>query len=138
MSFEHRLTLSRWALVAVTLAVSAVAYARRAALGKALREFFAAATSPTNLAVYRIVFFAAVLFDFGNDYDPATVDTLNQLGGVNQHSAALLDHMVEGQAYMISTVEYFTMLGWLFFAMLIIIWFAKPPFGARPDAGNSH
>ncbi|MCY1390466.1 Multidrug export protein EmrB [compost metagenome] len=70
-------------------------------------------------------------------YDPSTVDALEQLGGVNQHSAALLDHMVESQAYMISTVEYFTMLGWVFVAMLVIIWLAKPPFGTRPGAAEA-
>ncbi|MDF3932570.1 DHA2 family efflux MFS transporter permease subunit [Pseudomonas citronellolis] len=70
-------------------------------------------------------------------YDPATRDTLNLLGGANQHSTALLDRMVESQAYMLSTVEYFTMLGWLFLALLVVIWLAKPPFGAKPGAAAS-
>ena len=31
---------------------------------------------------------------------------------------------------MMSTIDYFTMLGWLFLALLVIIWLARPPFGA--------
>ncbi len=38
--------------------------------------------------------------------------------------------MVQSQAYMMSTIDYFTMLGWLFLALLVIIWLARPPFGA--------
>jgi len=70
-------------------------------------------------------------------YDPATRDALDLLGGANQHGAAMLDRIVEGQAYMLSTVEYFTLLGWLFLTLLAIIWLAKPPFGAKPGAAAS-
>ena len=70
-------------------------------------------------------------------YDPATRDALDLLGGANQHGAAMLDRLVESQAYMLSTVEYFTLLGWLFLTLLAIIWLAKPPFGAKPGAAAS-
>ncbi|MCL8396456.1 MFS transporter, partial [Pseudomonas aeruginosa] len=50
-------------------------------------------------------------------YDPATHETLAQLGGNTQANAALLDRMVQSQAYMMSTIDYFTMLGWLFLAL---------------------
>ncbi|GLU41945.1 DHA2 family efflux MFS transporter permease subunit [Pseudomonas sp. NBRC 100443] len=70
-------------------------------------------------------------------YDPATRDALDLLGGANQHGAAMLDRIVESQAYMLSTVEYFTLLGWLFLTLLAIIWLAKPPFGAKPGAAAS-
>lgn len=45
--------------------------------------------------------------------------------------------MVQSQAYMMSTIDYFTMLGWLFLALLVIIWLARPPFGAKPGAAAS-
>jgi DHA2 family multidrug resistance protein len=45
--------------------------------------------------------------------------------------------MVESQAYMISTIDYFTLLGWLFLAMLVVICLAKPPFGAKPGAATA-
>ncbi|WP_434037987.1 DHA2 family efflux MFS transporter permease subunit [Pseudomonas aeruginosa] len=70
-------------------------------------------------------------------YDPATHETLAQLGGNTQTNAALLDRMVQSQAYMMSTIDYFTMLGWLFLALLVIIWLARPPFGAKPGAAAS-
>ncbi|MEW3679421.1 DHA2 family efflux MFS transporter permease subunit [Pseudomonas aeruginosa] len=70
-------------------------------------------------------------------YDPATHETFAQLGGNTQANAALLDRMVQSQAYMMSTIDYFTMLGWLFLALLVIIWLARPPFGAKPGAAAS-
>ena len=70
-------------------------------------------------------------------YDPATRDALELLGGANQHGAAMLDRLVESQAYMLSTVEYFTLLGWLFLTLLAVICLAKPPFGAKPGAAAS-
>ncbi|MNM61557.1 Multidrug export protein EmrB [compost metagenome] len=100
-----------------------------------------AASLTTWLWTHRANMHHAQLTEHISLYDPATVDALNQLGGVNQQSAAVLDHMVESQAYMISTVEYFTMLGWVFVAMLLVIWLAKPPFGAKPGAAevaNAH
>ncbi len=72
-----------------------------------------------------------------SQYDPATRATVEQLGGPGQHSAALLERMVESQAYMISTIDYFTLLGWLFLAMLVVICLAKPPFGAKPGAATA-
>ncbi|MNP15703.1 Multidrug export protein EmrB [compost metagenome] len=100
-----------------------------------------AASLTTWLWTHRANMHHAQLTEHISLYDPATVDALDKLGGVNQHSAAVLDHMVESQAYMISTVEYFTMLGWVFVAMLLVIWLAKPPFGAKPGAAevaNAH
>jgi hypothetical protein len=74
LTFETRLLLSRAALIVVAIALAALAALRRDRLRQVIHDFFSAATSPTNLAIYRIVFFAAVLVDFGTDYDPATVD----------------------------------------------------------------
>jgi DHA2 family multidrug resistance protein len=63
-------------------------------------------------------------------YSPATRNAIEQLGqGHAQAGAMMLDRLVTSQAYMLSTIEYFTMLGWLFFALIVTIWFAKPPFG---------
>jgi DHA2 family multidrug resistance protein len=39
--------------------------------------------------------------------------------------------MVTSQAYMMSTVDYFTLLGWAFMALILIVWLAKPPFAAK-------
>jgi DHA2 family multidrug resistance protein len=37
-------------------------------------------------------------------------------------------------------VDYFYMLGWVFMALIAIVWMAKPPFAAKagPAAGGGH
>jgi len=69
-------------------------------------------------------------------YSPATQHYLDALGGPSQQAYAQLDKVVEGQAYMLSTVDYFTLLGWIFMGLFLIIWLAKPPFAAKPGAGG--
>ncbi|MCS5881000.1 hypothetical protein LNP17_15780 [Klebsiella variicola subsp. variicola] len=40
----------------------------------------------------------------------------------------MIDQVVTQQAYMMSTIDYFWVLGWGFMALIIIIWFTRPPF----------
>jgi len=44
---------------------------------------------------------------------------------------AQLDHVLTSQAYMLSTVDYFTLLGWGFMGLILLVWLAKPPFAAK-------
>ncbi|APQ11644.1 multidrug resistance protein B [Pseudomonas oryzihabitans] len=69
-------------------------------------------------------------------YSPATQHYLDALGGPSQHAYAQIDKVVESQAYMLSTIDYFTLLGWTFMGLFLIIWLAKPPFAAKPGAGG--
>ncbi|WP_313518261.1 DHA2 family efflux MFS transporter permease subunit [Pseudomonas sp.] len=69
-------------------------------------------------------------------YDPATQQYLQQLGGASTAHYAQIDRIVESQAYMLSTVDYFTLLGWMFFGLFLIIWLAKPPFAAKGAGGG--
>jgi DHA2 family multidrug resistance protein len=46
--------------------------------------------------------------------------------------------MVTSQAYMMSTVDYFYMLGWMFLVLILIVWLAKPPFAAKAGPGAGH
>lgn len=70
------------------------------------------------------------------------MDYLNRMGGITQQHLAAVDKTIEQQAYMMSTIDYFWLLGWGFMALVVIIWFAKPPFiragapGAAPSAGH--
>jgi DHA2 family multidrug resistance protein len=70
--------------------------------------------------------------------DPTTQQALQQLGGATQKSYAQLEQMVNAQAYMLSTVDYFTMLGWVFAALILLVCLAKPPFTAKagPASGG--
>ena len=50
------------------------------------------------------------------------------MGGPTQQHLAMIDPVVTQQAYMMSTIDYFWVLGWGFMALIIIIWFTRPPF----------
>jgi len=80
----------------------------------------------------------AYLSESINAYDPATRDAITTLGGAGSRAYAQLEAVVNAQAYMMSTVEFFYMLGWFFFALIVLVWMAKPPFTAKagPPAGH--
>ncbi|MNF36921.1 Multidrug export protein EmrB [compost metagenome] len=71
-------------------------------------------------------------------YEPATREALSQLGGANPQSYAQLEHTLTSQAYMMSTVDYFTLLCWIFAGLILLVWLAKPPFAAKagPEASG--
>ncbi|EIK95083.1 EmrB/QacA family drug resistance transporter [Pseudomonas sp. M47T1] len=71
-------------------------------------------------------------------YDPATQHAIQQMGGAGLKTYQQLDGIVEAQAYMLSTVDYFTLLGWMFMGLILIVWLAKPPFAAKagPEAAG--
>ncbi|WP_263144893.1 DHA2 family efflux MFS transporter permease subunit [Pseudomonas sp. RIT-PI-AD] len=79
----------------------------------------------------REIFHHAQLSEHVTAYSPATQRYLDHLGGASQASAAQIDRVVEHQAYMLATVDQFTLMGWLFAALVLIIWLAKPPFFAK-------
>lgn len=73
-------------------------------------------------------------------YDPATRHALDAMGGASSQVYAQLDATVTSQAYMLSTVDYFYLLGWCFMALILLVWLAKPPFVAKaaPPGGGGH
>lgn len=64
-------------------------------------------------------------------FDPVTRDALSNLGGASTKAYAQLDQVLTSQAYMLSTVDYFTLLGWGFMGLILLVWLAKPPFAAK-------
>lgn len=86
----------------------------------------------------RQIYHHAQLVEHVTPYSPATQSYLDQLGGSSQTNMAQLDKLVEGQAYMLSTIDYFTLLGWIFLSLILIIWLAKPPFSAQGGGGGGH
>ncbi len=70
-------------------------------------------------------------------YDPATQHTMQVMGGAGQTTYSQLDQIVESQAYMLSTVDYFTLMGWMFAALVVFVWLAKPPFSAKAGPAAS-
>ncbi|WP_397452198.1 DHA2 family efflux MFS transporter permease subunit [Pseudomonas sp. NA-150] len=80
----------------------------------------------------------AYLSESINTYDQATRDALTTLGGASSQAYAKLEGVLNSQAYMMSTVDYFYMLGWMFMALILLVWFAKPPFTAKAGASAGH
>ena len=76
----------------------------------------------------REVFHHANLTESVTQYNPAAMDYVNKMGGPTQQHLAMIDQVVTKQAYMMSTIGYFWVLGWGFMALIIIIWFTRPPF----------
>ena len=72
-----------------------------------------------------------------SQFDPATRHTLEQLGGANPQSYAQLEQILNGQAYMMSTVDYFTLMGWVFAGLILLVWLAKPPFAAKAGPASA-
>jgi len=66
-----------------------------------------------------------------NNANPANVsmtDQLQSLGFSGLKKFGLIDNMTINQSFMLSTNDIFWLSGWIFICLLIIIWFAKPPF----------
>lgn len=82
----------------------------------------------------------AYLTESISTYDPITRHALEQMGGSTPQAYARMEQMVNSQAYMLSTVDYFTLMGWIFAGLVLLVWLAKPPFTAKagPAAGGGH
>lgn len=60
--------------------------------------------------------------------NPQATHYFSQIGGFTGRNLAQAEQVIVQQAYMMSTIDYFDLLGWLFAGLILIIWFAKPPF----------
>ena len=68
-------------------------------------------------------------------FDPATRDVVGALGRVHAHGPlAMLNQMITRQSYQLSFNDVFHLLGWLFLAVIVVIWLVRPPFA--PKAGT--
>jgi DHA2 family multidrug resistance protein len=59
--------------------------------------------------------------------------------GDPQRGALMLNQMISQQATQIGFNEIFHFLGWMFLAVIVFVWMAKPPFGGKaapPGAGG--
>ncbi|MDR0211512.1 MAG: DHA2 family efflux MFS transporter permease subunit [Pseudomonas putida] len=79
----------------------------------------------------------AYLSEHISQYDPSTQHMLEQLGGANPQSYAQLERILNGQAYMMSTVEYFTLMAWVFAGLILLVWLARPPFTAKAGPASA-
>ncbi|HEY0198387.1 MAG TPA: DHA2 family efflux MFS transporter permease subunit [Rhodanobacter sp.] len=83
----------------------------------------------------RAVVHHAQLAESINAYNPTALTALNQIGHSDtQFGASVINGMITQQAYQISFNELFHALGWIFFALIGVIWLVKPPFTAKAGA----
>ena len=70
-------------------------------------------------------------------YNPTAQAAMERIGqGDPQAAAASINQMITQQGYQISFNEVFHVLGWIFIALIVVIWLAKPPFGAKPGPAS--
>ena len=58
------------------------------------------------------------------------LEQLQALGVDPQSAPVALAHTVSNQAFMLATNDFFWLSGWIFVALLVLVWFARPPFTA--------
>ncbi len=65
-------------------------------------------------------------------YNPIAQASMQQLGhGDAQLGGSVINGMITQQGYQIAFNEVFHVLGWIFIALVFVIWLAKPPFAAK-------
>ncbi|HXE77311.1 MAG TPA: MFS transporter, partial [Rhodanobacter sp.] len=65
-------------------------------------------------------------------YNPIAREAMQQIGqGDTQLAAGVINGMITQQGFQISFNEVFYALGWIFIALILVIWLAKPPFTAK-------
>ena len=62
------------------------------------------------------------------------LDRLHGLGLDPDMANAALAHATSQQAFMLATNDFFWLSGWLFIGLLVLVWFARPPFTAAGAA----
>ncbi|TLX21745.1 DHA2 family efflux MFS transporter permease subunit [Thermomonas fusca] len=74
--------------------------------------------------------------------DPTAMEAVAQYGGGDlQRGAAVLEKMISNQAAQLGFNEIFHLLGIIFIGVILFVWLAKPPFGAKTGgapAGGGH
>ncbi len=74
--------------------------------------------------------------------DPTAMEAVAQYGGGDlQRGAAVLEKMISNQAAQLGFNEVFHLLGIIFIGVILFVWLAKPPFGAKTGgapAGGGH
>lgn len=93
-----------------------------------------AASITTFLWIHRADVHHARLSENVTAYDAVSQQAIAALGrGDNQHAYGVLDRMIDLQSYQLSFNEVFHLFAWVFFSLVVIIWLARPPFGAKAD-----
>lgn len=88
----------------------------------------------------REAFHQSRLVEHINHFNPVSHDFLNQLHALGLNhltSFAALTQIIINQAYMLSTDDIFWLSGCIFMTLIVIVWFAKPPFLVKKGVVNA-
>ncbi len=88
----------------------------------------------------RATFHEYRLLDYLTPHNPLyqlSVQALEQAGFSYHAAVALLIGLTRSRAVVMATDDFFWLSGWIFLALLVLIWFAKPPFGAGDEGIGS-
>lgn len=74
-----------------------------------------------------------------NAFNPTSVDyvsRLQSLGITPEMAYGRINQVIDQQSFMYATTEVFWLYGMVFFALIAVAWFAKPPFGSTGGVGG--
>ncbi|MGH8176079.1 MAG: DHA2 family efflux MFS transporter permease subunit [Steroidobacter sp.] len=66
-------------------------------------------------------------------WEPADIEFLARMsdgGAESQQTYSLLERMLSNQSNMLGAIDFFWLTGWILLGLVVIVWFARPPFGA--------
>lgn len=75
------------------------------------------------------------LAEVSSVYDPRlqhAVDALNARGLGDLEALDVLTRVLQGQAYLLSALDFFWICGWLSLALIALVWLARRPHGVQP------
>ncbi|HET7931253.1 MAG TPA: DHA2 family efflux MFS transporter permease subunit [Rhodanobacteraceae bacterium] len=80
----------------------------------------------------------ANLVEHINGYSAQVRASIAASGGHLQQYVAGMNRVISQQAAQISFNDLFVILGGVFFALIVVVWFARPPFIKAPAAAGAH
>jgi MFS transporter, DHA2 family, multidrug resistance protein len=89
----------------------------------------------------RAILHHAQLAESVNRGNPAAVQALDQLvagGSTQQQALASVNRLLDQQAYTMAVTDIFYLSAVLFFALIVMVWLAKPTVGAGAGGGGAH
>ena len=66
-------------------------------------------------------------------WDPGDVESLARIaerGAQDQQTYSILERMLSSQSHLLGAIDFFWLTGWVLIGLVVIVWFARPPFGA--------
>jgi DHA2 family multidrug resistance protein len=68
----------------------------------------------------------------------SVIDSMHSLDMPEMSVIAMLDRVVDGQAYLLAINDIYLVSSWIFLGLMLFVWLARPPFGYGKPAGGEH